>query len=282
MSELTAEQFVAQAKELPVMPPVAAEVMKKAENPDSDLGALSKLISRDASLAVRVLKIANSSFYSMPRKVETLQQAIVLLGYSTLRTLVVAASMKDVFARFGLAERLLWEHAVGAGVAATLIASEVGGISRDEAFLGGLVHDVGKLVMYAQAEKRYQEVLQAVYANEKTSIEAERESFGFDHTEVGQLLLARWKLPERLSAAVGAHHALARAEGVDGAKPLAAVLQVADRMCLREGFGRRKPEPELEPAEGEGAALLGLSGADLEPALEKLRSEYETERKSFG
>jgi HD-like signal output (HDOD) protein len=282
MSEMTAEQFVAQAKELPVMPPVAAEVMKKAENPDTDLGSLSQLISRDASLAVRVLKIANSSFYSMPRKVETIQQAIVLLGYSTLRTMVVAASLKDVFARFGLAERLLWEHAVGAGVAATLVAREVGGISRDEAFLGGLVHDVGKLVMYAQAGKRYQEVLQVVYANEKTAIEAERESFGFDHTEVGQLLLARWKLPERLSAAVGAHHVLARAEAVDGGKPLAAVLQVADRMCLREGFGRRKPEPELDPAAGEGAALLGLSSADLEPALEKLRTEYQSERQSFG
>ena len=117
----TAEAFVDKARELPVMPPVAAEVMRKAEDPETDLASMAQLISRDASLAVRVLKIANSSFYSMPRKVETIQQSIVLLGYSTLRSVVVAASMKDVFARFGLAERLLWEHAIAAGCAATVL-----------------------------------------------------------------------------------------------------------------------------------------------------------------
>ena len=97
-----AAALIRNAKELPVMPPVAAEVMKKAEDPDTNLPSLTALISRDAALVVRVLKIANSSFYSMPRKITTVQQAIVLLGYSTLRSVVVAAAIKDVFLRFGL------------------------------------------------------------------------------------------------------------------------------------------------------------------------------------
>jgi len=278
-----AAELIKKAKELPVMPPVAAEVMKKAEDPDTNLPSLTALISRDAALVVRVLKIANSSFYSMPRKITTVQQAIVLLGYSTLRSVVVAAAIKDVFARFGLAERLLWEHAVAAGVAASLVAQQVGGIARDEAMVGGLLHDIGKLLMYAEAESMYQEVMRGVYADGSDPITAEQEIFGFDHTEVGQLLLAKWKIPERLVIAVGAHHnPEAAADDPEGAKAMAALLQVADRVCLHEGMGRRKPDPELSPLDCPGAELLGLIDVDLEDLLTRFRQGYDEEREVFG
>lgn len=278
----SAEQFVASARELPVMPPVAAEIIKRAENPDTEISSLVSLISKDAALAVRVLRIANSSFYSASRRIETLQQAIVLLGYSTLRSIVIAASMKDVFARFGLAERLLWEHSVGAAVAATVLARAVGGLAREEAFVGGLVHDIGKLLLHAEAESDYQEVMRAVYAEDREAIEVEQEVFGFDHTEVGELILARWKLSPKLAAAVGAHHDLDKADAVDGARPLAAVLQVADRLCLREGLGRRKPRPELDPLDCPGAALLGLGAADVEDLVAEFREAYEREREALA
>jgi putative nucleotidyltransferase with HDIG domain len=281
--EADARAFVQRARELPVMPPVAAEVIRKAEDPDSELHSIAQLIARDTSLAVRVLKIANSSFYSMPRKVETLQQAIVLLGFSTLRSVVVAASMKEVFARFGLAERLLWEHAVAAGVAAGTIARHVGGFSRDEVFVGGLVHDIGKLVMHAEAETRYQEVMRMVYGEEKDSIGAEREVFGFDHAEVGRLILEKWELSPRLAGAVGAHHDLELATSApEGAKPLAALLQLADLVCLREGLGRRKPNPELDPMRSRGAELLGLDSSDLEPVVDDFRAMHDQERQVFS
>ncbi len=278
-----AAALIANAKELPVMPPVAAEVMKKAEDPDTDLPSLTALVSRDASLVVRVLKIANSSFYSMPRKITTVQQAIVLLGYSTLRSVVVAAAIKDVFMRFGLAERLLWEHAVAAGVASSLLAQDVGGMARDEAMVGGLLHDVGKLLMHAEAETKYQDVMRVVYGENADPIEAEMDVFGFDHCEVGQLLLAKWKLPERLSKAVGAHHDPERlSEDSDGAQPLAALLQVADRVCLREGLGRREENLELDPWACASAQLLGLADADLEEFLTRFRVGYKEEQEVFG
>ena len=277
-----AAALIANAKELPVMPPVATEVMKKAEDPDTNLPSLAALISRDAALVMRVLKIANSSFYSMPRKITTVQQSIVLLGYSTLRSVVVAAAIKDVFARFGLAERLLWEHAVAAGVASSLLAQDVGGLARDEALVGGLLHDVGKLLMYAEAEGKYQEVMRVVYAEGADPIQAETDVFGFDHCEVGRLLLAKWKLPERLSNAVGAHHDPDElAEDSEGAQPMAALLQVADQTCLREGLGRREENPELNPLESAGARLLGLADVDLEEFLTRFRTGYKEEREVF-
>jgi putative nucleotidyltransferase with HDIG domain len=278
----SAQAFVKQAKELPVMPPVAAEIIRKAENPDTQVSALIQLISRDAALAVRVLKIANSSFYSSARKIETLQQAIVLLGYSTLRSIVVAASLRDVFSRFGLSERLLWEHSVSSAIAATTVAGQVGGVSRDEAFVGGLVHDIGKLLMHFQAEKQYQEVMRSVYADEVTASDAEREIFGFDHAEVGALVLEKWRLPERLVAAVGAHHTPNQIDEPAGAQALAALIEVGDQMCIRGGFGRRKPSPELNPLESEGAHILGLNGGDLDELLEMFHTAHEAEKAVFG
>ena len=278
----TAESFIKKVRELPVMPPVAAEIIRKAENPDTEVSALIQLISRDAALAVRVLKIANSSFYSAARKIETLQQAIVLLGYSTLRSIIVAASLKDVFSRFGLAERLLWEHSVAAAIAATTAAKEVGGLSRDEAFLGGLVHDIGKLLMHFQAEQQYQEVMRAVYGGDRDAAEVEREVFGFDHAEVGALVLEKWRLSPRLVAGIGHHHSPEDAQEEDGVKALAALLQVGDRMCIREGCGRRKASPELDPLDCEGANILGIQSSELDDLLEAFRTAYEAEREVFG
>ncbi len=278
----TAEDFIQDASELPVMPPIAAEIMRKAEDPDADLASITQLISSDASLAVRVLRIANSSFYSMPRKIETLQQSILLLGYSTLRSVVIAASMKDVFARFGLAERLLWEHAVAAAVATNMLAREVGGLASDELFIGGLVHDVGKLVMHSQDEPRYQEVMREVYADNSPPIEVEQRIFGFHHAEVGELIMNKWSLPLRLATAVGAHHDPESADDSDGARTLAAVLQVADRMSLREGYGRRKPDPDLQPLECSGAELLGIVDMDLDTFATQFREEYQAEKAIFG
>jgi putative nucleotidyltransferase with HDIG domain len=278
----SAKAFVEAARELPVMPPVAAEVMRKAEDPDTAVKEIAELISRDAALAVRVLKIANSSFYAMAREVQTMQQAIMLLGYSTLRSVVVAASMKDVFARFGLAERLLWEHAVAGAVAANRLAREIGGLSPDELFLAGLLHDVGRLVMYSQDSERYQEVLKVLYAEGGDPVALERQHFGFDHCEIGSLVLDKWKLPARLVAAVGGHHDPERVAGKNGEKPLAAALQLVDRVCLREGMGRRKPEPELAVLDCAGARILGAGDLDLAAFCAKVREGYEQEKAVFG
>jgi putative nucleotidyltransferase with HDIG domain len=264
------------------MPPVAAEVMRKAEDPDTAVKEIAELISRDAALAVRVLKIANSSFYAMSREVQTIQQAIMLLGYSTLRSVVVAASMKDVFARFGLAERLLWEHAVAGAVAANRLAREIGGLNADELFLAGLLHDVGRLVMYSQDSARYQEVLKVIYAEGGDPVALEQQHFGFDHCEVGRLVLEKWRLPARLVTAVGGHHAPGSVSGSNGEKPLAAVLEVIDRICLHQGMGRRKPEPELAVLDCEGARILNLGELDVAAFCREFREAYDKEKVVFG
>ncbi len=262
------------------MPPVAAAVVQKCGDPDTDVKSLAELISRDAALTVRVLRIANSGFYSMRREIESVQQSIVLLGFSSLRSLVVAAALKDVFARFGLAERLLWDHAVAGGIAAAMLATRVGGFSPSDVFVGGLIHDVGKLLMHANAEARYQEVTRAVYAGESDAVSAEMEIFGFDHALVGALLLEKWELPGRLARAVRGHHDPESSD--DEARPLAALLQLADLLCLQQGLGRRKPDAELNPLDSAGARILGLEGLDPDELAASFKTAYAEEKGLFS
>jgi putative nucleotidyltransferase with HDIG domain len=264
------------------IPPVAAEVIERIEAGQYDAETLARVISRDAALAVRVLKIVNSSFYSPTREVDTLREAIALLGGSTLRSVVVAAATKQVFAAFGDAEHLLWRHAVGAAVAAAVVARQLGGLSGDEALVGGLVHDIGKLLIRSQAPDKYRQIVSLAQSDGRGLVEAEHEVLGFDHAEVALHLLGSWRLGERLARAAGAHHDLARADAVDGARPLAALLQVADRICQLEGVGYRRPEAGLAVADCPGAEVLGLGPADVGALLAPFRESYERDQAVFG
>ncbi|MCP4006727.1 MAG: HDOD domain-containing protein [bacterium] len=275
-----AHVFVEHARDLPVMPPVAAEVLRQVEDPDTDINNLAELITRDAGLAMQVLKLANSSLYSMPREIETLPQAIVLLGYSTLRSVVIAASLKDVFANFGPTERLLWNHASAGGITASSLAEQVTGLRKEEAFLGGLLHDIGKLAIIAKRSDAYQAVVLAVEAGESDAISAEREAFDFDHAQVGGLLLDKWGVSERLAQAVSAHHDPESAP--EEARPLAALIQIADILCHTLGYGRPEPAKGLPILSCAGAHILGLQDADPEELIASTKKAYEDGQEVFS
>jgi HD-like signal output (HDOD) protein len=263
------------------LPPVAGAVLERLAAEECDPVALAQLISRDAALAVRALKIVNSSFCAPRREVDTLRDAIALLGGSGLRSVVVAAAARQVFAECGNAERLLWEHAVGAAVASARLARELGCLPGHEALVGGLMHDVGRLLICSRAPDEYQRVAKLVHGDGRSLVAAEVEVLGFDHAEVALHLLASWKLGARLARAAGAHHDLARAEAHDGALPLAALLQVADRICQIEGVGYRRPEAQLEVADCPGAETLGLEPGDVDDLVAPFRESYQRERAIF-
>ena len=269
------------------LPPVAAAVVEIARDPERDPALLGRLLSRDAGLSVRLLRLVNSSLCDFSDEIDTLQEAINRLGDAALRSLVIAASFRDLLAALEVEERALGEprlrdHAVGACVAATLIARQVEGLSPFEALAGGLLHDAGRLLMCARDPGRYRRVRREVPSDAHDSLEAERSVFGFDHAEVSACLLRDLGLDERVAVAAGAHHDPDRARSLAGAVPLASLLQVADRMCVREGIGRRKREPDLDLADCEGARVLGLGTSDLEDLLDPLREGLVTERAAFA
>jgi len=118
------EVMIMNAGDLPTIPIVATKVMQLIESERASADEIAKVVASDPAVAARVLKISNSSFYGCQRQIQTLSHAIMVLGFSTLKSLVVAASVKQVYKPYGLTEKMLWEHSFGAGLAARIIAKE--------------------------------------------------------------------------------------------------------------------------------------------------------------
>ena len=235
------EQTIARTCELPAMPQVASRVLALMEDPKTSAMDLQRVISTDPGLTTRVLKIANSAFYSTGRSVETVSAAVVRMGFQTLRSLVVAACVQGLYRRVGLAEQKLWEHAVGVAATAHVLAQTLGMPRLEEAFTAGLLHDVGKSVLHQGDPDRYAQVMEQVYNEGAWAHEVEMEIYGFTHAQVGGVVIRRWRLPEALEQVVWGHHDPSR---VDAAyRDMAALVHVADLVCLGMGVGIQTPRP---------------------------------------
>ncbi len=263
-------QFVNRIGDLPSVPAIAATVIALVEDPNASADDLRAVIERDPALAARILKVANSSLFGFSRRIETLRHAIALLGFRTVKNLVLGASMKEVFKRFGLTERLLWEHATRAGAVAARLTDHASiDVDREEAFTLGLLHDLGKIALNNAAPEEYSRVVARVYNEGVTFVVAERDVFGFDHAELGALVAEKWKLPPRLETAIRLHHTPEALETLPiEDRRLTALATVTTALCTRLGVGRRSPVESFDPRTLPAWAALGLGADDFDSVLE--------------
>ena len=277
------EIMIMTASDLPTIPVVATKVMQLIENENATAEELSKIVASDPAVAARVLKISNSSYYGCQRQIQTLSHAIVVLGFATLKSLIVAASVKQVYQPYGLTEKMLWEHSSGAGLAARIIAKETRAASEEEAFLGGLFHDIGKIIMNSMNARQFQDVMQRCYNDGLSFEEAERQVFSYTHSEVGGLVIKKWNFPDMLMHAVLNHHSFNFGEEPDITQvKLTCVVGLADMFCHKVGIGIREPEDELDILHTVPAEKLGLTEQRLENLLELFSKAYEKDKSFFN
>jgi len=276
------ETAIMTAADLPTIPVVAIKVMQLIESETATAEELAKIVASDPAVAARVLKISNSSFYGCRRQIQTLSSAIVVLGFSTLRSLVVAASLKQVYKPYGLTEKMLWEHSFAAGLAAKIIAHQTRAANEEEAFLAGLFHDIGKIIMNTLDRAKFQEVMQHCY-NEGISFgAAERGVYPFSHDEVGAYVIKKWNFPEALTVAILQHHRLEFDAMDDPALiSLTAVTSLADLFCLKLGIGVREPQEEIDLAGSKAGQMLKLSEQNADALLETFGAAFEKDRALF-
>jgi len=276
------ETAIMRAADLPTIPVVAIKVMQLIESESATAEELAKIVASDPAVAARVLKISNSSFYGCQRQIQTLSSAIVVLGFSTLRSLVVAASVKQVYRPYGLTEKMLWEHSFAAGLAARIIAGQTRAVNEEEAFLGGLFHDIGKIIMNTLDRNKFQEVMQHCYNEGISFSAAEKGIYPFSHDEVGAYVVKKWNLPETLSACILQHHDLEFSiEDPPALVALTAVAALADQFCLKLGIGCREPQEQLDLSGSKAGRLLKLSGDRASSLLETFREAFEADRALF-
>ncbi|WLT31274.1 HDOD domain-containing protein [Geothrix sp. PMB-07] len=205
---MTPQELIQNLGDLPPLPQVATRVIRLSANADTSSDALQTLIGTDQALSAQLLKVANSAMFGRVREVTTLTQAILTLGFSAARSVVLAASVKNLFSRgpAGVQERLLWEHALVTGLTGSALCQAVGQSGAEEAFLAGLMHDIGKCVLALKFPEGYSALLHRIQGEETEGIGLELDTFGFDHTMVGEALLRSWNIGESIQSVVRWHH----------------------------------------------------------------------------
>ncbi|MCP4748745.1 MAG: HDOD domain-containing protein [Desulfobacteraceae bacterium] len=193
---------------MPSLSTTVSKVLQICNDPAASPNDLNRVISLDPVLTGRMLKLINSAYYGLPVRITSLVRAIIMLGINTVKNLVLATSIVGSFkSSGGLKGQLIeefWEHCLRVAVAGKILASHLGVPvqEREEYFLAGLLHDLGKLPIMACYTELYQTVLGACV----NSIEKERQVFGFDHCHINRLIITKWKLNQQIGSAIINHH----------------------------------------------------------------------------
>jgi len=277
------EQLILNASDLPTIPVVATKVLQLIESETTTAEDLARVVASDPAVAARVLKISNSSFYGCQRQVQTLPHAIMMLGYNTLKSLILAASVKQVYKSYGLTEKMLWEHSFGAGLAARIIAGATRLVNMEEAFLGGLFHDIGKTIMNNMDSQQFQTLMQKCYNEEIPFEEAEGQFYPYSHADVGGLVIKKWNFPQMLMKAVLEHHRFNFAEDEDPYQvKVTCIVGLANLFCHKLGLGLREPDRKLVLSDSKPALLLNLNESDLDGMLAEFEQVYTRDKGFFS
>lgn len=199
--------------DLPPLPAVVGRIVETVNNPDSTAEDLNRLISMDQGLSAKILRIVNSAYYGFPKRISTLTQAVVILGFNTVRNLVLGVSAFGILSQksmpYGLNRMQFWEHSVSTGIAGSLIAKKRLPKVRsagEEAFIGGLLHDVGALFLDSYFPVQYAVAMAFAAREGKTSCDSEAMVLGIDHATVGRRIAEYWNFPQHLVLIIGGHH----------------------------------------------------------------------------
>ena len=256
---LTPEIILRHSGELPALPRAACHIMAVIEDPRTTATRLEKALAMDQALTAKVLRIANSPFYGAARQITTVSEAIVRLGFVAIRnwTLVTAARSVFLAPGAGMLYQKIWRQSVLSAMGSQLVAQAVGRVQPEGVFVGGLMQNIGQLVLARSHPELFQEILAESAESGRPYHEVELRVLGFDHGELGALLLREWNLTEDLEDAVRWHHRFEQ--------PDARNVRVAAMIALGEEIARCQggDEGEADPAVDEAAAAALRPAASL-------------------
>lgn len=245
--------------ELPTLPAVALRVAQTMGSADVSILDVCAEIERDQAIAAKVLRLVNSPFYGFTGRVTSIQRALVLLGFNTVRSLVLGVSIFD-----GGSDKVrdLWLHALGVSTAAEAIARRLGMGDAEEIGTAGLLHDIGKVAISAKRPALRDRIVALARETGASVLEAEREVLGIDHAAIGKAMAEKWKLPAAITEAVAYHHA---PDLASSAARQTCVVHVADAIVKGFGYGQFEGESVMRVSPT-AWALLGVEGSAV-PAL---------------
>ncbi len=279
---------ITEISHIATLPEITLKIIELVEDPSSTAQDLHKVISNDPALCSRILKVVNSAFYGLPRQIGSINRAIVLLGLNAVKNIAIAASLTKLFRGGELCPAFsakdLWIHSIATAACAKLICDELKLGLADEAFLAGLIHDIGIMVeVQAMRHELLQVFEEMKFENNGTPScdmrDVERRVLGADHEAFGAGLCEAWKFPKSFTYVTANHHDPTKLPAAN--RMLTSIIYVADRVSALAGFGFRA---DLESLDIDESVLgdLSITPEQLEAVKEKLPQAYEEIEATFG
>jgi len=230
------KSIISDVRELPTLPQVAVTLMDLLDDASTGAPEINRVMARDPALASKILKLVNSAYYGLSNRISSLNQAIVILGFKTVKSVALSASVMGLFKAPGetgpFNRAIFWKHSIGCACVARLVARKQKGLDAETAFSAGLLHDIGKLVLDHYVPSDIEAIVELAEKNGSSFLEAERAILQTDHAEIGRWVTEKWGLPKELVAAIGYHHDIEAAPE----KSLVAVVQFADYLAKLKGI----------------------------------------------
>ncbi len=228
--------YLTKVEYVPTIPTIVNQVLTELENPEANLNEVVEVLMADQVLTLRMIRLVNSAFWGLKHQVQSLKEAIVFMGLREVRNVVLSTWLVNAFvskvARFRIES--FWEHSFGCGLVCQLLAKAIGYGQIDRAYLGGLLHDIGEVVLCQNFPEEFAQVVSLVEREGYTYHEAEEEVMGINHTDFGQWLMDHWNLEATLAEVASAHHEVTRAQQDP---ELAALVHLGDLFCRLKGLG---------------------------------------------
>lgn len=203
------EEILENSVRIPTLPRVYIKINEAINNPRTSLADIGRIISRDAGLSARLLRLANSAFYSFPNRVDSITPALVRIGTRELQDFVLGTTIISMFK--GIDQDLVnmesfWRHNIATALAARVIGTFRRDTSSERLFLIGLIHDIGRILIYKYYPEHAREILKRCHETNEFLFETETQVLGFNHATAGTILLRKWNFPDKITEAVAFHH----------------------------------------------------------------------------
>ncbi len=269
------EEIINLVQHVQPFPKVVQRVMELLKNPETDAKTLAEVIQLDQVITANVLKICNAAYFGLPRKVSSLDEALVVIGNDTLKDIIITSSSARFYkgavgAGYELEQGELWKHSVAVGILAKHLAGKVKGVDPGAAYTVGLLHDIGKRFLSSFVADDFERIMAKVAQGKDSFVETEKELLGITHAELGAIILKKWEFPEEMQQAVREHHdpdALEKA-------PLTAMLALSNALVISMGIGVGA-DGLATKLRGEGLKRFGITPPILDMCMANLFHEME-------
>ncbi len=271
------KQLIEQLEGLPTLPTIMVKIFECIDDPKSSAEDLKKIIINDLAISSKVLKLANSAYFGFSREIVDITRAIVVLGFDTVIDVAVSVSLASLMnpkeGSLVLPMEQFWEHNIAAGQAGRIIAQAGNYPYQEQAFLVGLMHDIGKAILASNFTREFNRAVENAQDLEQYIHETERDIFGFSHAEAGAWLAKYWKFPKQLIMPIQFHHSVTQMPAEFSVE--ICIAHSANYLAKKTGIGSSGDENKLYDIEPEVFRVLSLNQQKFEELEEELSGKKE-------